>query len=83
MRPRNCETCGKVEELRPYGAGGAWVCFSCAMATPESKAEAERRFMAKFEQHNGLVVLDGGPPRGATYEEAVLVEDVLDQAGKK
>ena len=40
---RRCTACGKVDECRPYGKGGAQVCFDCAMATPESKAEAERQ----------------------------------------
>jgi hypothetical protein len=40
-RDRRCTACGKVDECRPYGKDGAQVCFGCAMATPESKAEAE------------------------------------------
>jgi hypothetical protein len=40
---RNCTICLKVVECRPYGKNGAQVCFDCAMATPQSKAEAERQ----------------------------------------
>jgi hypothetical protein len=29
--PASCSLCSKVRELRPYGAGGALVCFECGM----------------------------------------------------
>lgn len=34
--------CGATKDLRPYGPGGAGVCFHCASATPERKQETER-----------------------------------------
>ena len=37
----NCEDCGEHAELRPYGHGGASVCFDCAM---KDEAEARLRF---------------------------------------
>ncbi len=30
-----CELCGEVKELRPYGPGGKRICFQCAMKDPE------------------------------------------------
>lgn len=45
--------CGTTEELRPYGPGGAQVCFHCARETPERMAEAER--------HMGLRMRAAGP----------------------
>lgn len=43
-----CYTCGSTEdELRPYGINGAWVCFHCAMGTPEAKRIAEQQFEAQ------------------------------------
>ena len=45
---QKCSTCGEEKECRPYGVGGAQVCFGCAMATPESKLEAERQFARKL-----------------------------------
>lgn len=33
-------------DLRPYGPGGAMVCFPCAMATPEREADAKAAFGA-------------------------------------
>ena len=64
---RRCTACGKVDECRPYGKGGAQVCFDCAMATPESKAEAER-------QMGGVVPLYGWLPF-ATLRERMRVAD--------
>lgn len=28
---QNCEYCGKLDELRPYGKNGAKICFECGM----------------------------------------------------
>ncbi len=41
-----CEICGKIDECRPYGPNNEQVCFDCAMATPESKAIAEKKMAA-------------------------------------
>lgn len=30
-KPQQCDLCGAVAELRPYGPGGACICHSCAM----------------------------------------------------
>lgn len=42
-----CESCGSIEECRPYGKNGEQICFTCAMATPESKEIAEKK-MAEY-----------------------------------
>ena len=39
--PAKCSDCGEVEELRPYGKDGAWVCFPCGM---KDEPEAEKQF---------------------------------------
>ena len=36
-----CDLCGKTAECRPYGPGGANVCFSCGMKNEE---EAKKHF---------------------------------------
>jgi hypothetical protein len=43
---RACETCGKIDECRPYGPDDEQICFDCAMATPESQAIAEKKMAA-------------------------------------
>ncbi len=29
--PQQCDYCGKIRELRPYGPNEECICFSCAM----------------------------------------------------
>jgi ribosomal protein L37AE/L43A len=36
-----CRVCGRIDELRPYGKNGAWVCFDCGMM---DEGEAQRQF---------------------------------------
>lgn len=31
-----CELCGAVDELRPYGPNGEWICFDCGMKDEET-----------------------------------------------
>jgi hypothetical protein len=39
---QQCDDCGKVAELRPYGPGGSKVCFECGMKDEEG---AKQRFL--------------------------------------
>ena len=44
-----CYYCEQFEkEMRPYGPEGAFVCFKCAMETPERKAQTEQNFDAQL-----------------------------------
>lgn len=64
-----CCICGRSEdrtrderakfacELRPYGPGGAPICYQCATSTPEREAEAERNFGAILD---GATAMGGG-----------------------
>lgn len=59
-----CHYCDKTDDLRPYGPGGAMVCFGCAMATPEREAETGRNFEVQLEASeamspHGITVIDG------------------------
>lgn len=54
-----CFYCGKSGDLRPYGPSGAPVCFKCAMATPERKAEAECNFSSQLNACGDAAVIDG------------------------
>ena len=39
-----CTNCGKVAELRPYGKGGANICYCCGMKDMETtKTMMEKR----------------------------------------
>lgn len=48
-----CQECGKLADLRPYGAGGKFVCFECMK---KNEPEAQRRFGALLDA--GPVVID-------------------------
>lgn len=43
-RPQQCDLCGKIAELRPYGPNGECVCFQCGM-------KDEAAALAKFAGH--------------------------------
>lgn len=43
---QQCDYCGKISELRPYGKNGACICFPCAML---DESEAERQFARRIE----------------------------------
>lgn len=42
-QPQQCDFCGRVEELRPYGPRGEMVCFDCGMKDEEAAKRAFRR----------------------------------------
>ena len=43
--PQQCDSCGEIRELRPYGPPGKrMICFPCATATPEMEAICHANF---------------------------------------
>lgn len=43
-KPQQCDLCGKVAELRPYGPNGECICFECGMKNAaETARQMERR----------------------------------------
>ena len=42
QKPQQCDLCGKIAELRPYGPNGETVCFECGMLDEDA---AKRRFL--------------------------------------
>lgn len=68
MSDTGCCYCGTTtDELRPYGPGGALVCYPCGHATPERRAETEAAMAAVFgaaeaaSPLGGVVLTEGGP----------------------
>lgn len=55
--PQQCDFCGKVAELRPYGPNGEALCFPCAM---KNKPAAKRAFRKLLDGPEGT----GEAPRG-------------------
>jgi len=51
--PKECQMCHKIEELRPYGPGGMWVCFECMM---KDEAEGKRQFEKLTADANLIVI---------------------------
>lgn len=48
---QQCDLCGKVAELRPYGPNGECVCFDCGMKDEESaRKQFSRRLNAVESQ---------------------------------
>lgn len=52
-----CHYCGAMDDNRPYGPSGAWVCFPCAMATPEREAEASKQFTTQLLACAGVTII--------------------------
>lgn len=47
--PQQCDSCGQVRELRPYGPPGKrMICFACATVTPEMEAICHANFDAQL-----------------------------------
>lgn len=40
--PQQCNDCGLIEELRPYGPNGSKICFDCGQKDPKG---TEARFL--------------------------------------
>ena len=54
QEPEECEYCGKIAELRPYGENGANICFKCAM---EDEKETEKQFQKILDGVDEVVVV--------------------------
>ena len=51
-----CSACGRIDEdLRPYGKGGALICFDCGMADIET---TERQFGKVLDSAEVVVIRD-------------------------
>lgn len=86
-----CFKCGRAEdrtldargkftvELRPYGPGGADVCFECATATPEAEAQTAAAFgtlldAATAASPTGTAVIGAGHDRGPDPFDARTID---------
>lgn len=76
--PAACELCDKVDELRPYGPKGKYICWDCGRKDPQATHE---RMMSVLEaQLKGVthVVLEAGVigARGVTLRTGHLDADL-------
>lgn len=51
-RPQQCDYCGEIRELRPYGPNGECICFDCAMQDEETTREAFARRLDHEEEND-------------------------------
>lgn len=47
---QQCDFCGKIEELRPYGPNEECLCFECAMEDPEAARARFKCLLAEGER---------------------------------
>jgi hypothetical protein len=45
--PQQCDLCGKIDELRPYGPNGEAICFECGM---KDEATTGRMFNKRLDE---------------------------------
>jgi hypothetical protein len=67
-KPQQCDGCGRIEELRPYGPGGSMVCFDCGM---KDAAATEARFEARLDGVDLAASINAtlcGPPAASLPE---------------
>ena len=51
--PQQCDDCGEITELRPYGPNGSAICFDCGM---KDEAGTAARYDAIIEGIESVVV---------------------------
>lgn len=59
-KPQQCDLCGAIAELRPYGPNGEAICFDCGMANPEATEAAFLRAVAGVDS---VEIVVKGPAR--------------------
>jgi formylmethanofuran dehydrogenase subunit E len=45
---QQCDDCGEIAELRPYGPNGSVICFKCAMKDEEGTAKRFSELLGEF-----------------------------------
>jgi hypothetical protein len=45
---RECATCHRVRDVRPYGPGKSMICLECATATPEAEEACRLEWLAQY-----------------------------------
>lgn len=64
MSANVCHYCGPTdEELRPYGPGGAPICFPCMKAKPEREKAARAELGRRFDKAGPVAVLTPDGPK--------------------
>jgi hypothetical protein len=48
-KPQQCDLCGKIAELRPYGPNGETICFECGEKDPKTTERMMGRVLFGIE----------------------------------
>lgn len=76
----SCYYCGPTgEELRPYGPGGARICFPCMKATPERETAAKGAYGAQLEMAEALGPVLIGTDAGPVNVDADDIAELISQ----
>jgi hypothetical protein len=60
----DCHYCSKSKEVRPYGPKGEWICFECAFASSDRKAQTEAAYTAQLNAAGPMAIIgEGTGPR--------------------
>jgi hypothetical protein len=56
-QPQQCDLCGKIAELRPYGPNGESICYECGM---KDEAATKRQFLKRtgLDVAEHVVIID-------------------------
>ena len=49
-KPQQCDLCGKIRELRPYGKNGECICCECGEKDRETTVKMMRKVLFKMEK---------------------------------
>ncbi len=52
--PQQCDFCGKIAELRPYGPKGECICFDCGMKDEKTTAKMLNKRLGKA---NNIIII--------------------------
>ena len=50
--PQQCDMCGEIAELRPYGPNSECICFPCAMKDEETTTKMFLKTMLPDDTHD-------------------------------
>jgi len=52
---QQCDLCGKIDELRPYGANGECICYECGMKDKDTTEKMMNKVLFGLGEENQLV----------------------------
>lgn len=55
---QQCDDCGRVDELRPYGPGGSKICHPCGQKDPEGTARRLYAYLRLNQIERFCIVLE-------------------------